>query len=867
MLFLFAGLQAQEEQVFKRFSFEPGLHYDPAIPSPEAHLGYQLGANLTVHAQVVDYFETLAAASNRVLINEYGRTYEGRPLINLVITSEKNQARLEELRREHLKMMAVDLPASELDRLLTELPVFTSMSYNIHGNEASSTEAVMQVAYRLAAAQDRETLDVLENSVIILYICINPDGRDRFVYWSNSVRRSIWASEPDDLEHSEPWPGGRTNHYWFDLNRDWVWGVHPESRGHTAEYLRWMPQVHVDYHEQGANSNYFTAPGTTPRNLLLPDDYEPLTDTFGRANIAQFDKFKINYFTRERFDFFYPGYGSSYPSVMGGIGMLTEQGSARGLGIETDDGYVLTMRQAIFDHYTTSIATIKKAASMREQLRRYSYEAWQPRNSKSPVKAYFFPPQNNPFLADVVNILLHHGVKVNQTEQELTVGAAMNFRSGQKERKRFPAGTYVVATDQPKHLFINSVLGRNMAIEDSVMYDMATWSAPLAYNLEAYSTEESVVGATGKTLNIPPATGGRVINPDAQYAYVIDWNQRHAPKALAMLWEKGYRVRAAAEPFKKGDKTFPAGSLIILNGRNLDKQGVIVSDLQSIASEMGVVVEGFDSGRILEGKDLASTDNRPLHKPKVALMVDQPFSSYTAGQIYFMFDWETRLRINRIRATDLQQSAFSGLSRGGADLKDYDVLILPGGGSALKQLFGKEQLEELKQWVSEGGVLVATESAVPFFTEKQSKFTNVKLISPATDTSEVSKYLPYADRTDYYGKKRIPGSALNAKVDVTHPLAFGVQPEVYSIKLSEEALEPAANLQTVGHYDTDLSTLLSAGYASRENLELLKGKTFAGVVNVGQGKLVLLLDNTQYRMFWRGPSRMMQNAVMLLPGF
>jgi hypothetical protein len=405
-----------------------------------------------------------------------------------------------------------------------------------------------------------------------------------------------------------------------------------------------------------------------------------------------------------------------------------------------------------------------------------------------------------------------------------------------------------------------------MAIEDSVMYDMATWSAPLAYNLEAYSTEESVSNI-GKPLSMAPSAGGRVINPNAQYAYVIDWNQRHAPKALSMLWEKGYRVRASAEPFKKGEKTFPSGSLIILKGRNLEKQATIISDLQSIAYETGVVVEGFDSGRILEGKDLASTDNRPLQQPKVALMVDQPFSSYTAGQIYFLFDWETKLRINRIRTTDLQQSAFSALSRGGADLKDYDVLILPGGGSALKQIFGKEQLEELKQWVSEGGVLVATESAVPFFTEKQSKFTNIKLVSPASDTSETVKYLAYADRTDYSGKKRIPGSALNAKVDVTHPLAFGVQPELYSIKLSEEALEPAADLQTVGHYDPDMSTLLTAGYASEENLKLLKGKTFAGVVNVGQGKVVLLLDNTQYRMFWRGPSRMMQNAVMLLPGF
>ena len=864
-LMFYCTLMAQPAHVFKRFSFEPSLHYNPAIPSPETHLGYELGSTLTVHAHVVDYFETLAAASKRVTINEYGKTYEGRPLINLVITSEKNHSNLENIRQEHLKMVSVGLSETEANRLITELPVVTSMSYNIHGNEASSTEAAMQVAYRLAAAQDSETMEVLDNSVIIMYICINPDGRDRFAYWSNSVRRSVYSTNTGELEHSEPWPGGRTNHYWFDLNRDWVWGVHPESRGHTAEYVKWMPQVHVDYHEQGANSNYFTAPGTTPRNLLLPSNYEALSDTFGRANIAQFDKHQLNYFTREAFDFFYPGYGSSYPSVMGGIGMLTEQGSARGISVDTDDGYVLTLRQGIFDHYTTSIATMKKAAERRELLRRYSYEAWQPENSKSPEKAYFFPPQDNPYLSDVVNMLLHHGVEVNQTSGDLSVSAAMNFRNGKKERKRFPAGTYVVSTNQPLHLFVNSVLGRNMAIEDSVMYDMATWSAPLAYNLEAYSSEVTISNI-GKPISAAPKTGGRVINLDAQYAYAIEWNQRNAPRALAMLWDKGYRVRASVEPFKRGEKTFSAGSLIILNGRNLEKQSTITSDLQGIANSTGVIIEGFDTGRIIEGKDLASTRNRPVKQPKVALLVDGPFSSYTSGQIYFLFDWETRLPVNRIRASNLQQSAFRS-GRSSADLNDYDVLILPGGGGGLKQMFGKEQLAELKRWVSGGGVIVATESAAAFFTAKQSKFTNVKLVASSRDSSETAKYLPYADRRDYNGKKRIPGSALNGKIDITHPLAFGVQPEVYSLKLSLDALEPDANMQTVGYYDKDVTNLLTAGYASEENLERLNGKTFAGVVPVGRGKVVLLPDNTHYRMFWRGPSRMMQNAVMLLPGF
>lgn len=862
-------LVAQDENPFERFVFEPALFYDEAIPSPESALGYELGARFTEYARVVRYFEQLAEASDRVRLNQYGETYEGRPLINLVITSAEHQARLEEVRKEHLRMHSADLSSAEAERLISELPVVTSMSYNIHGNEASSTEAAMRVAYRLAAALDDETREVLDNSIIVLYVCINPDGRDRYVYWYNGMQRQVPAVEPRDLEHYAPWPNGRTNHYWFDLNRDWVWGVHPESRGQVETYRKWMPQVHVDYHEQGYNNNYFTVPGTTPRNLLLPDDYEPLADTFGRANIAEFDKYQINYFTRQNFDFFYPGYGSSYPSIMGAVAMLTEQGGiGAGLGIETNDGYVLTLRQRIFDHYTTSIATIRKAAEHKEMFRRYSYEAWRPENSKSPVRGYFFPPQENPYLGDVIDILLRHGVEVVQTTGEVSLGAARNFRTGENERKTLPEGTYFVATDQPSHLFINSILERNMAIEDSVMYDMATWSAPLAYNLEAYSTEENIA-VDGTPVAEAPALAGGLRNAGARYAYVLNWNQRHAPRALSMLWEKGYRVRAAREPFGNGEDDYPAGSLIILNGHNRDKQATIASDMQSVARETGVVIDGLDSGRMLEGMDLASSDNRPLKQPRVALLVEPPFSTYTAGQIYFLFDWETRLPVERIRASILQQTALPkfGSRYGYADLNDYDVLILPGGGSGLKEMFGKEQIEELKQWVSAGGVIVATESAVSFFMSGASDFTKVKMANAPRDTSEQAKYLPYAERRDYYGKKRIPGSALNGQVDITHPLAFGLQPELYSLNFSTQALEPDPGLQTVGFYDKDAESLLAAGYASRENLEHLSGKAFAGVVEIGAGKVVFLLDNTQYRMFWRGPSRMMQNAVMILPGF
>ncbi|MEO0340858.1 MAG: M14 family zinc carboxypeptidase, partial [Bacteroidota bacterium] len=639
ILFASLNITAQVKVVdTERFAFEPDLRYIPEINSPADFLGYELGSHMTEYERVVQYIEYLAEFSPRIQINEYGRTYEGRPLINLVISSAENIERIDEIRNKHLSLPT----ANEEDArdIIENEPVVTSLSYNIHGNEFSTTEAAMQAAYRMAAANDIETLGVLRNSVILMFICINPDGRNRYAYWYNSMARvKTPGIEPRDLEHYAPWPNGRTNHYWFDLNRDWIWGVHPESRGHIAVYQEWMPQVHVDYHEQGYNSNYFTMPGTTPRNLQLPDRYEAWTDTFGMANVQRFDQFKLNYFTRTSFDFFYPSYGSSYPTVLGAIGMLTEQGGiGGGRAIETNDGYVLTLRQRVFDHYTTSIATIKKAVDYKQDLLKYSYEAWQPKNSKISTKAYYFSDQTV-YANDVVNILLRNGVEVEQLTSNATV-TAKDYTTGKSASRELSAGSFVVKTDQPRHLFITSVMERQMEIEDSVMYDMATWAAPLAYNLEAYSSDALPRLQTKKVASPLMANKGLSTAQDA-YAYVIDWSQRYAPKALSKLWMKKYNVRSADEPFtdQEGNQ-YPEGTLIVLVGRNLEKKNQIATDMETLADEVGIEIKAYSSGRMKEGMDLASSKNRPVKQPKVAMLVEPPFNTYTCGQIYFLFDNE-----------------------------------------------------------------------------------------------------------------------------------------------------------------------------------------------------------------------------------
>lgn len=863
MLFSSVLFSQKEWLDLHRFSFEPGLAVNKAIPTPATFLGYELGEQSTYYSSIENYIKELSTTSNRIKLVSYGKTYENRSLYLLVFSSPENLANLENIRNNHLKLMTAN--ESQAKEMMEKDPIFLSLSYNIHGNETSSSEAALQVAYRLAAATDEATNNLLQNSVIQIYVCINPDGRERYIQWYNSVKRKQLATSRNDLEHYEPSPNGRTNHYWFDVNRDWSWGIHPETRDLTAEYQKWMPQIHVDHHEQGYNNNYFTMPGTTPRNKILPPTYEAWSDTFGRANINAFNKNDISYFTREAFDFFYPGYGSSYPSVMGAIAMLTEQGGiAGGRAIETEDGTILTLRQRIWDHYTTSIQTLFTGVKHKKDLLKYSYEAWQPSKSLSGNKTYFLSPTDM-YTPDVLKILQHHGVKFEQAKDAFTVNAAFDYVSNSPQRKSFPKGTILLSCNQPQHLLINSVMDKSLEIEDSVMYDMAIWALPIAYNLNAFFTKESI---NIPTESLSPAPQHKDVISNA-YAYVIDWKQRNAPAALAHLWKLGYRVRSATKPFQIDDNSFSPGALIILSGANMDKKDKLASDLQNVSKTHKIAFHSVPTGRSTDGLDLGSSKNRPVQQPKVALMVDAPFNMQTAGQVWFLFDEEVGLPVDRIRSSVLLQSAMPkfGERYGYADLNDYDVLILPGGGNNLRYIFDREAYSQLQDWVNRGGTLIALENAVEFFTQDRSKFTQVKWSEIPTDTSLLAKTISYDNREDYFGKKRIPGSSLMSNIDVSNPLAFGMEPTLHTLKQDVSSFLPTSGMQVVGSYHSDPTKLLTGGYAPKDALKHLSGKCFAGVMLMGEGKVVFLLDNTQFRMFWRGPSRMIQNAVMLLKQF
>lgn len=841
-----------------RFQFDSELTYDSDVQSPAEFLGYEPGEEYSHHYQLGAYLKNLADISNRVSLITYGQTYEGRNLWLAIITSEENHGRLEEIRENNLRIADASVSDSEATELMESNPAIVWLSYGVHGNEASSAEAALQTAYRMAAAEDEETSGFRDEAVIIIDPILNPDGRDRYVTWYKSSQANVLNTDPMDLEHDEIWPGGRTNHYWFDLNRDWVWLVHPESRGRIAEYQKWMPQVHLDLHEQGFNNNYFTMPGTTPRNKQLPDTYEEWSDRFGRGTIEEFDRHKISYATREAFDFFYPGYGSSYPSLMGGIGMLAEQGghSRGGRAVETEDGYVLTLQQRIFDHYKNSVATVRTAIENRTELLGYFRNALNPSTSKIDTKAYILPDNIDDHTYDVLDILLKQGIEVERATEDFTLRNTTDYWENSSERRSFNNGDFIIRTNQMKHLLVTTLFEPEMAIEDSVMYDMSVWSIPMAYNLNAVRVNDEPPVSTERLAELPDRNV-QVINASAEYAFVIDWNQQMAPKALGELWRRGYKVRSAEKVFSKDGVDFSRGSLIVLMGRNYEKRTEIRRDMQEVADFAGVEIHGLDTGRMDSGIDLASRSSTVLHKPNVAMIIDRPFNSYTAGQIWFQFDQNVEYGISRLRSWRLTS----------LDLSEYDVIILPGQRRTSPH-FGEKETEALKHWVEQGGTLVATEDAALNLSSDRMEFISVELVkeekNEEEEVTDPAAFTPYEARVDTFGLRRIPGAAFKAHIDTSHPLAFGLKDRLYSLTYNTDQFVPSSSYNVVGHYESEASNLLVSGYASQENLQKAAGNAFAGVASMGNGKVVLLADNTQYRMFWRGPERLMINAVLLM---
>lgn len=796
------------------------------IQSPSEFLGYELGSQFTRHHQVVDYYEYLAGVvPNRLKLQEYGRTNEGRKLLLAYVSNASNIANLESIRTEHLKSTSGE---STADKAIVWL------SYNVHGNESVSTEASMQTVFELLTSKK----EYLENTVVIMDPCINPDGRDRYVNFYNQYKNSPYNVDPNSKEHREGWWSGRSNHYMFDLNRDWAWLTQVESQQRIHLYNQWMPHIHVDFHEQSYNSPYYFAPAAEPYHEVITDFQREFQETVGRNNARYFDREGWFYFTKERFDLFYPSYGDTYPTYNGAIGMTYEQGGGgrAGLGVVTANGDTLTLKDRIAHHRTTGLSTVEVASQNTTRLNTEFQKFYGPKNYK--FKSYILKG-NADKISALTNLLDKHKVEYGFATGTSAKGYLYsNGRSGSMSTDN---NSLVVSTNQKKGTLVKVLFEPNAKLSDSLTYDITAWSLPHAYGLEALASEANVRSASRTTKAI--ANGP--LNENA-YAYLTDWNSMKDARFLADLLNEGIRVRYALKPFRLEGRTYKRGTLIITRSDNSNKSDFI-SVLNNLVKEHGKQIHVASTGFVDDGKDFGSGYVRMIPKVKVGVVMGDPTSTLRYGEIWHFMEQQLGYPFAALDAQYIK----------GVDLNKYDVLVMPGG-YGYRNLVDKNFLEELKSWVSSGGRLIAMGGAIRSIGGE--KGFGIKSRKGNSD-SEESDVVPFESTPRERMKNQITGAIFKVKVDSTHPLAFGYGDTYYTLKLGADTYE---YLKSGTAVYLDGNTKPVAGFAGSEAQKKLEKTLIFGVENHGRGQVVYFVDNPLFRGFWENGKLFFANALFMV---
>ncbi|WP_347922340.1 M14 metallopeptidase family protein [Pontimicrobium sp. SW4] len=796
------------------------------IKTPSEFLGYELGTQFSRNHQVVDYFKHVASTMpNQVKLEHYGKTYERRPLVVAYISSEENMKNLETIRENNLKstgLLSGNATSNDI--------AIVWLSYNVHGNEASSTEASMSTIYKLLT----EKQEWLKNTVVIIDPCINPDGRDRYANWFNETKSTPFDIDPQSSEHSEPWPGGRPNHYLFDLNRDWAWASQIESQSRLKVYNKWMPHIHVDFHEQGINNPYYFAPAAEPFHEIISDWQRDFQVQIGKNHAKYFDAEGWLYFTRESFDLLYPSYGDTYPTYMGAIGMTYEQaGHGRGgLGIKTAEGHVLTLKDRVAHHTTTGLSTVeissKNATRLTQEFKKFFD------NSGLKYKSYVM--SGNPDKIGALKSLLdkHEIAYGYATSKKISGHKYSTNTSGSMNTS---SNDLVVSTNQPKGKMIKALFEPNAKLSDSLTYDITAWSLPYAYGLETIAST-SLVNTTN-TINkttVVPLTNA--------YGYVSDWNSLKDAKFLTALLNKNVKVRFNHKPFSQKGNTFNRGSLIILQRDNTHIDN-FTSVLNTIAQNKKQPLTAITTGFSDTFPDMGSSSVRLINKTRIAMISGEATSSLSYGATWHFFEQQLQYPVTSINSEDF----------GRVNLAEYDVLILPSG--SYRSMLNDSGMSKLQDWMRAGGKVIAIERALSTFAGK--KGFGLEYNENDDDDKESNNLIPYAERQRESAKNMITGAIFKTKVDNTHPMAYGYSNDYFTLKLgatSYSLLDGGTNVAHIGDNVTKVS-----GFAGVDALKGLKNSLVFGEERQGRGSIVYMVDNTLFRSFWENGKLFFVNAV------
>jgi hypothetical protein len=839
---------------------------DARIPTPESVLKYTVGDRFSDYHSLNKYFEILTSSSDRARRIVYGSSVEGRTLQALVISSPRNLARIDDIRRQNKKLTDPRTLSSkeELRSIASSLPVIVYLSYGVHGNEASSPEAAMLVAYRLCAGTDDQITVLMENAVIIIDPNVNPDGRERYVQWVNSVLGPSPNLHPFSLEHTEQWPGGRSNHYLFDLNRDLSWQTQPETRQRVLFYREWMPHVHVDYHEMDYTSTYFFFPAALPVHQALPPEVVKWGKIFGKGNADAFDRHNIPYYVGEHFDMFYPGYGDSWPTFNGSIGMTYEQagGSRGGLAVRKPNGQILTLRDRARNHFITSIATIETSVKNRKERIEDFAKFWETAlQSSSPTKGYIISSDQDPTrITPLVALLLRQGIEVYRLSAAASLQVKEYFQP-KTVSKTMPAGSLFIPIQQPQSRLAQALLEPVTAVSDTFFYDISAWSLPVASGLKGWisysplpTTSEKVQSAT-----IPP---GQLIGGRKAFAYLIPWNRHGAIPMVWKLLEKGYSLSVARRPFKITDRHFSAGTIVAFSGSNTDS---LATDLEEGCRTYGVDVYAYSSGLTDQGITLGSNYVAPIKRSSIALAVGSPVSSSDYGELWHLFERELGIPFTAVRATDLAD----------IDLGKFDVVILPDGGN-YQSVFDSAKVDRLRRWIQSGGVLIGIEGGAQFLTKSRSGLTQAMLRAEKKEDEkskeekeqekakkELAKRMTLFEKEERARLDRIPGTIFTVVVDTTHPTGFGMSPTIQVFKSDATPIELTEIGHSVARYSKD--SVQTSGYASRERAQKLAEAAYIQDFRIGRGRAILFSENITFRRFWSGLEKLLLNTILFLP--
>jgi hypothetical protein len=842
--FWLAGLSmVQGQQLPLALPYDvPGVSYSEAIPTPEDVIGHTIGSTHTRPDQIVDYFETVAGVSDRVTFAEYGRTFENRPLVYAVVTSPANHRQLDRIRLANHSLS--DRPADVSDSALERMPVIINTHFSVHGNEASGSEAAILLLYHLAAGRGDRVDDMLDSMVVIIDPCVNPDGRNRFVTWVNSRRGGTPTSDPNDIEHSEPWPGGRTNHYWFDLNRDWLPVQQPESKARLALFHDWRPQVLLDVHEMGSDRTFFFQPGVPSRtNPNTPQEAVDLTEELTQSSGRALDAIGSLYYTKETYDDFYYGKGSTFPDINGGIGILFEQASSRSLVRETDDGF-LDYGFTIRNQLAASIGLLEGAGQMRLKLLRHQRDFYAEALDEAASAGFdgwlIGSAEAHTRTQELVDVLRQHRIEVRPVKSETTVDA-----------KTFGVGeSYLIPARQPQYRLIESSMETATTFADSIFYDVSTWTLPLAFGVPVAEFNGNPEHIARDPVTDFRFDGGRVVGGMSRYAYVMPWGRYFAPRALYELMDSGLAVRVAMASFEApvdGETVyFDRGAIIIpLHGRDRTgptTEAELYQLVQLLAARNHVEFYSLDSGLTPAGIDIGSPRSVPIHLQSIGLIADGPLSAYRVGEAWHLLT----------ERMDIPISLLDWGRIGKIDLSSYDVLILPDG------KFDKEDATDvvLRSWVERGGRLIAVQRAAEWAVQTGI----VSAEFEEEETPERAPWIHYGDRETVKQAREISGAILQVDLDPSHPISFGLGNRLAVFKTRHSVLKPSIEAgTTVAVYRP--SPLLS-GYAPTDRLEQLSATAAIASHKVGDGRVVLAQDSPTFRAFWYGTDLLLLNMIL-----